>query len=44
VALLDDLMQRDITYDYLNLQLSSEQWVADSTSQGQWTTTENQYG
>ena len=43
-ALLDDLIQRNITYDYLNRPLSSETWFAQDGTQGQWTTTENQYG
>jgi hypothetical protein len=43
-ALLEDLVQRNMTYDYLNRPLSSEIWFAQNGTQGQWTTTENQYG
>ncbi|MDA0899276.1 MAG: SpvB/TcaC N-terminal domain-containing protein, partial [Bacteroidetes bacterium] len=40
----EDLVQRNITYDYFNRPISSENWTAENTTQGQWTTTEMQYG
>ena len=40
----NDLMQRNLAYDYDGRVLSSESWGAESVGSGQWTTTLMQYG
>lgn len=41
----DDLVQKNVSYDYNNRLLSQDIWTGENgTSSGQWTTTEMEYG